>query len=147
MLFFFLVFSPQIPYHIPLLLLPNPPTPASWRWYFPVHGSESLAKNLARFMWEIFWFIFFNGYFLYLHFKCLLFSWSHPWNSLSLPPPASMRLLPHPPTLAYPPWHFPTLQHQTFKGPRSLWCLTRPSSATFAAGVIGPSMCTLWLVV
>ena len=27
------------------------------------------------------------------------------------------------------------------------WCPTSPSSATYAAGVMGPSMCILWLVV
>jgi len=29
----------------------------------------------------------------------------------------------------------------------SQWCLTRPSSATYAAGALGLSMCSLWLVV
>jgi len=33
------------------------------------------------------------------------------------------------------------------KGFSSLWCLTRPSSATYAAGAMGLSMCTLWMVV
>jgi hypothetical protein len=33
------------------------------------------------------------------------------------------------------------------KGLFSHWCPTRPSSATYAAGAMGPSMCTLWLVV
>jgi hypothetical protein len=29
----------------------------------------------------------------------------------------------------------------------SHWWQTRPSSATYVAGAIGPSMCTLWLLV
>ena len=33
------------------------------------------------------------------------------------------------------------------KGLSSHWCLTRPSCAADAAGAMGPSMCTLWLVV
>ena len=36
--------------------------------------------------------------------------------------------------------------HRT-KGLPSNWCQIRPSSATYAAGGMGPSMCTLWLVV
>jgi hypothetical protein len=36
--------------------------------------------------------------------------------------------------------------HKT-KNLSSHWCLTRPSSATYAAGAMGPSVCTLWLVV
>jgi hypothetical protein len=36
--------------------------------------------------------------------------------------------------------------HRT-KGLSSHWCLTRPSSATCAAGAMSPTMCTLWLVV
>jgi hypothetical protein len=65
--------------------------------------------------------------------------------------PTSMRVFSHPPT------HFclhslasPTLRHQAFprtKGCSSHLCPTRPSSATYAAGVMGPSMSTLWLMV
>jgi hypothetical protein len=36
--------------------------------------------------------------------------------------------------------------HRT-KGLSSHWCPTRPSSATYAAGVMGPSLCATWLVV
>jgi hypothetical protein len=36
--------------------------------------------------------------------------------------------------------------HRT-KGLSFHWCLTRPSSATYPPGVMGPSMCTLWLVI
>jgi hypothetical protein len=46
-------------------------------------------------------------------------------------------------------WHFLILGHQSSqtKGLSSLWCLTRPSSATYAARALSPSMCTLWMVV
>jgi hypothetical protein len=36
--------------------------------------------------------------------------------------------------------------HKT-QGLPSHWCQIRPSSATYAAGTIGPSMCSLWLLV
>jgi hypothetical protein len=35
------------------------------------------------------------------------------------PPPASMRVLPHPPTQILPSWHSPTLGHRSFPGPRA----------------------------
>jgi hypothetical protein len=46
-------------------------------------------------------------------------------------------------------WHFPTLGHRTFSGPRTsllidvqqVHCLLH-----MAAGAMGPSMFTLWLV-
>jgi hypothetical protein len=58
----------------------------------------------------------------------------------------------NPPTSTSPPWHSLTLKHQHFLGPLgpllSLhWCLKRPSFATYMAEAMGPSMCTLWLVV
>jgi hypothetical protein len=63
-----------------------------------------------------------------------------------------MRVFPtHPPTpaclpaLAFP-YTGPLRLHRT-KGLFSYWYLTRPSSATYAARAMGPSMCTLWLVV
>jgi hypothetical protein len=68
-------------------------------------------------------FLFFIGYFHYLHFKCFQIS---PLESLYPipPPPASMRVLPHPlthpHTLAFLPWHSPTLGHQTLRGPRAV---------------------------
>jgi hypothetical protein len=68
-----------------------------------------------------------------------------------LPPPASRRVLTHPPT--------PTLFHIvefSYTGASSLprtkvlsfhLCQTRTFSATYVAGVMDPSMGTLWLVV
>jgi hypothetical protein len=66
-------------------------------------------------------------------------------------PPASMRVLaPHPSTHPLPP-HHPSIplciRPPQTKGLSSHWCQTRPSSATSAAGAMGPSMCPLWLVV
>jgi hypothetical protein len=52
--------------------------------------------------------------------------------------------------LILPPWHSPTMGFQTHSGPRAslhTWCPTRPTSATYAACTLGPSMCILWLVV
>jgi hypothetical protein len=70
-----------------------------------------------------------------------------------LPPSASMRVFVLPPTYPLPPYtldspilgHFSSL-HST-KDLYFHWCMTRPSSATYAAGAMVPSMCTLWLVV
>ena len=89
-------------------------------------------------------------YFLYLHFKISfprLPSRSPLFHSISpclyegtLPPTHS-----HFPSLAFP--YTGTLNPLRPKGHSSHWCPTRPSSATYAAGAMGPSMCTLWLVV
>jgi hypothetical protein len=67
-----------------------------------------------------------------------------------LPCPASMMMLLHTPHSCLPALAFPypgalTL-HRT-KGLSFHFCLTRPPSATYAAGAMGPSMCTLRLVV
>ena len=68
------------------------------------------------------------------------------------PSPASMRMLPLPPTQPLPP-HCPSIPlhwelslHKT-KDLSSYWCQTMPSSATYAARAMGLSMCTLWFVV
>ena len=90
---------------------------------------------------------FFIG-FLYLHFKCYPFSQSPP-QTLSHPHlPASMRMFPHPPTQSHlPALAFPFSRasslHRT-KGLSSHWCPTKPSSATYTAGDMGPSMCIVW---
>jgi hypothetical protein len=85
------------------------------------------------------WFsVIFIGYFIYLHFKCYHLS-SFP--STSLPPPASMRVLPHPPTysclstLAFP-YPGSSSLHRT-KGIPSQWYQIRQSSATYPAGAMG----------
>ena len=64
---------------------------------------------------------------------------------------------PIPPHIAHQPTHscFPLLAFPYTRassllrtnGLSSHWCPTRPSSATYAAGAMGPSMCTFWLVV
>jgi hypothetical protein len=65
--------------------------------------------------------------------------------------PVSMRMLPHSlthsclTTLPFP--YTGALNLHGTKGFSSHWCQTMPSSATYAAGAMGPSMCTLWLVV
>jgi hypothetical protein len=64
--------------------------------------------------------------------------------------PVSMRVLLYPPThshltaLAFP--YTVALGLQRNNALPSHWCPTRPSSATYAAGAMGPSMHTLWLV-
>jgi hypothetical protein len=68
-----------------------------------------------------------------------------------LPTPCFCEGSPSPPpvsTPASPPWHSPTLGHRAFTGPSLSfhWYLTRLSFATYGAGAMGPSMCTLWLV-
>jgi hypothetical protein len=68
-----------------------------------------------------------------------------------LPTPASMRVLPHTATHS----HLPNLTFPYSGASRltktkclsSHWCKTRPSSDTYAAGAMGWSICTFWLVV
>jgi hypothetical protein len=100
---------------------------------------------------EIFFF-FFLGYFLYLHFKCF----PHPRSPLqkpycTLPPPASMRVLPHPPThSSLSVLAFPYTGASITLRPNHLsshWRPTKPSSTKYEARAMGPSMCTLWLLV
>jgi hypothetical protein len=43
----FLVSSPKIPYPLPLSLLPNPPTPASWSWHSPILGHVTFTERRA----------------------------------------------------------------------------------------------------
>jgi hypothetical protein len=67
------------------------------------------------------------------------------------PPPASTRVLPHPPTHSC----FPALAF-SYSGALSLhwtknlsshWCQIRPSSVSYAAGDMGHFICTFWLVI
>lgn len=56
--------------------------------------------------------------------------------------------LPSTPTSTH--WHYPTLEKWVFIGPRSsspIDARQMLSSATYTAGAMGPSICTLWLVV
>jgi hypothetical protein len=66
---------------------------------------------------------------------------------LILPLSTYVRVLPHPPTHSrLPTMAFPytvaSSLHRT-KDLSSHWCLTRPSSANYEAGPMGPSKCTL----
>jgi hypothetical protein len=65
--------------------------------------------------------------------------------------PASTRVLPYPRVHSCPmalafPYAEASHLHRTKDLP-SLWCQTRPSSATHAAGAMGLSVCILWFVV
>jgi hypothetical protein len=93
--------------------------------------------------------------FILFTFKMLSpFLVTHPWK----PPIPSLLLLllwgsfpSHVPTHSYLnalalPYTSTLSLHRT-KSLHSHWCLARLSSDTNAAGAMGPSMCTLWLVV
>jgi hypothetical protein len=95
---------------------------------------------------------FYYWIFYFSDFKCYPFSLFPPPPEISylfLPLPASMKVFFYPPTylpdLAFPYTGASSL-HST-KDLSSHWCPTRPSSATYAAEAMGPSMCTPWLVV
>jgi hypothetical protein len=98
------------------------------------------------FMFQSHFPFFFIRYFLYLHFKCYLLSW-FPLQKTPLSPPP----LTHQPThscflaLAFP--YIGAWSLHRIKGLFSHWWLTRLSSATYAAGDMSHTMCTLWLVV
>jgi hypothetical protein len=88
--------------------------------------------------------LFFIGYFLYLNFKCYSLSRFSPiWNPLLHPPsPCFYKGIPSPPTpfclpTMSPPYTGASSLHR-IKGLSSHWCLTRPSSVTYAAGSIVP---------
>jgi hypothetical protein len=94
--------------------------------------------------------LFLIGYFIYLHFKCYSLSLQKPhipcplhlllWGCASTPPIHSCL-----PALAFHCIGLSNL-HRT-KGLFSHWCPTRPSSATYAAGAMGPFICIPWLMV
>jgi hypothetical protein len=76
----------------------------------------------------------------------------HPQARTPYPIPPSPWLCegapPNPSTPVFSPWHFPEASNPLRpKGLSSYWCPTNPSSATYSARAVGPSMCTLWLVV
>ena len=89
---------------------------------------------------------------MYLSFKCYPLSWDSPleYSSPISPPPASIRMF----SLLSTNLHLTTLA-STYTEEVSLHrnkdfsygCQTMPSSATYAAGAMAPSMYTLWLVV
>ena len=96
--------------------------------------------------------IWYNGdkfSFFINHFMCLHLKWSPPPFPLhTLPIPSHSPLSLH---LLLPSSSSITL-HWDIKPPQdwglpSHWCQIEPSSATYAAGAMGPSLCTLWLVV
>jgi hypothetical protein len=84
----------------------------------------------------------FIRYFLYLHFKCYTLSWFPLWKPLIPSPCSSTHPLPCPGIPLN--WCIEPSQDQ---GPLLPLMTYKPSSATYAAGAITPSMCTLWLVV
>ena len=93
----------------------------------------------------------FIAYFVYLYLKCYPLSGLSPDTLPHSLSPCLHEGAPHPPIHS----HLPVLEfpytgalslHRT-KGLSSLLMLTKPSSATYAAGAMGPSMCPLWLVV
>jgi hypothetical protein len=118
--------------------------------HWPSENSSTSFLILLICLFDIFY--IFIGYFIYLHFKCYPLSQSSPPETLY---PILLLLLLWRCTLHTYPLYLPALEFsytgasslQGTKGLSSHWCLTRPSSATYAAGAMGPSICTLWLVV
>jgi len=98
-------------------------------------------------------FLFLIGYFVCLHFKYCLHSWS-PLHKCPIPSSllfASKRVLLQSPnhsclTVLASSYGGASSLHRT-KGLPSHWCQIRPSSAIYAAGAKDPTMCTLWFVV
>jgi hypothetical protein len=94
----------------------------------------------------LFFSIFFDVFFFFIYNSNVIHSPGFP----------SKKLLSHSPSPCSPahshfsilafPYTWASSLHRT-KGLSSHWCPTRPSSATYAAGAMGPSMCTLWLMV
>jgi hypothetical protein len=89
-------------------------------------------------------------YFLYLHYKCYSLSWERV-SPLKTSFPSPLPLLTNPPTPASLSWHYPTLGHQAFSALRVSYIIDvqqgHPLLDGHESGVMGPSMCTLWLVV
>jgi hypothetical protein len=110
---------------------------------------RTLNSNFTIGLYNSTLFFSFIGYFLYLHFKYYPLSRSPLWKP-PIPSPLPLPLwgcYPHSllPALAFP--YTGALNTLRPKSYFSQWCPTRSSSATYAAGAMGPSMCILWLVV
>ena len=92
-------------------------------------------------------FLSFIRYFLYLHFKKFPLSRSPLWEPpIPSPLPLPLWRCPHSPTQSRlpaltSPYTGASNPHRT-KGLSSHWCPTRPSSATYTARAMGPSMCS-----
>jgi hypothetical protein len=99
-----------------------------------------LAQNVKSQNHDLLILLFFIGYFIYLHIPFSGFCSANPL--LHPPPPASLSVLPHPPThsyftaLAFP--YTGALSLHRINGLSSHWCLTKPSFATHAAGARVP---------
>jgi hypothetical protein len=116
-----------------------------------VSGRQGLAHwavpGPLLFIFFVYFIFIFIRYFLYLHFKFYPLS-SFPFQKPPYPippPPVHEPTYSRLPVLAFPYTGASSL-HRT-KGLSSHWCPTRPSSATYAAGALSPSLCTLWLVI
>ena len=108
----------------------------------------AISLLLERFFFS---FIYFCSYWVFYLFTIQMLS-SFPFSPPEIPYPilyfpASMKVLPQPSThsclniLAFT--YIGALSLHRTKGLSSHWCPTMPSSATYAAGAKGPSMCTL----
>lgn len=118
------------------------------KWEVPVyrHSNIWVMKAIHTYVCvykvNIHYFIFI-GYLMFLHFKCQpLFLLSH---TLS-PSLASVKMLPLPPKCPGILLTGEVRLHRT-KGFSSYKCQTMPSSVTYVAGAMGPSMSTHLLVV
>jgi hypothetical protein len=95
--------------------------------------------------------LFFIDYFVYLHFKCYHPSW-FPLHTLPPLPPCFFEGAPLPTHLVLShcpsfPLHWDIEPPQDQEPPLPLMPDKMQSSATYAARAMGPSVCTLWLVV
>ena len=85
----------------------------------------------------------FKNWLFYLFTFQMLSPYSFVLHNFPIPipqPPAAMRVLPHLPTHC-------CLSSHRIRGLPSHWCQIRQFSANYAAGTMGPSMCTLGLVI
>jgi hypothetical protein len=123
----------------------------SFRYKLFIIGLYFSFFNFVLFVLVSVSFFFFIGYSIYLHFICYPLCqfalWEphipfhSPWIYEGAPPSTYTC---HP-ALAFP--YTRALSLHGTKGLSSHWCPTRPTSATYATEAMGPSMCTLWLVV
>jgi len=124
-------------------------------WF--IINSKSILVIVSILSEKGYFYLFFIEFFIYISnvIPCPVFPSIKP---LSRPhPPSSIRVSPtqprtpsHLPALTFPHtggWEWGGSSLGRTKGFPSLWCPTRPSSATYAAGVMGLSMCTLLMMV
>jgi hypothetical protein len=115
-------------------------------WWSTKEHARTGPRYPACFFFSSFFFFLLDIFFIYIS-NFIPFP-GFPCQKKKNYPISSSPWSPTHPLLSCPSISYPgALSFYRIKGLFSPWCPTRPSCAAYAAGAMGPSMCTLWLLV